>query len=190
VKKEARIIKRYSNRKLYDTSTSRYVTLNEIAGLIKAGVDVRIIENSTKEDITSVTLAQIIMEEEKSLGDSHVNVLRKIIQSGGETISGFILRNLQPQMKAWLEEAERNIDQIARRKRFTVGDGRKILKDFAGAAQKSIDDIQKRVDYRIETAVASLPSLKTVQSDLTLLQERIAGLEKKLRKLKQEREAD
>src|SRR6201985_1322464 len=64
-KKEPKVIKRYTNRKLYDTVESRYVTLDEIAQMIKGGAGVKIIDNRSKEDLTSVTLAQIIFEEEK-----------------------------------------------------------------------------------------------------------------------------
>src|SRR5215212_917722 len=62
---DARIIKRYANRKLYDTQHSRYVTLDQISEMIRAGDDVKIVDNKTKEDLTTVTLAQIIFEEEK-----------------------------------------------------------------------------------------------------------------------------
>ena len=55
-----RIIKRYSNRKLYDTRGSSYVTLLQIAEMIRDGEDVQIIDNATKEDKTDVTLALII----------------------------------------------------------------------------------------------------------------------------------
>jgi polyhydroxyalkanoate synthesis repressor PhaR len=58
-----RVIKRYSNRKLYDTKRSCYVTLNQVADMIRAGDDVQVIENATKEDKTEVTLALIISEE-------------------------------------------------------------------------------------------------------------------------------
>src|SRR5215208_6177968 len=54
--REPKVIKRYTNRKLYDTVESRYVTLDEIAAMIKAGAEVKIIDNRTKEDLTSVTL--------------------------------------------------------------------------------------------------------------------------------------
>jgi polyhydroxyalkanoate synthesis repressor PhaR len=58
-----RVVKRYSNRKLYDTKDSRYVTLLEVARLVRAGEDVQVIDNATKEDKTDVTLALIISEE-------------------------------------------------------------------------------------------------------------------------------
>src|SRR3569833_1971790 len=62
---DTRIIKRYANRKLYDTEHSRYVTLDQISEMIRNGDDVKIVDNKTKEDLTSVTLAQIIFEEDK-----------------------------------------------------------------------------------------------------------------------------
>ena len=62
---EKRIIKRYTNRKLYDKQESRYVTLEEIARLVRRGEDLKVIDNETDEDLTAVTFAQIILEEEK-----------------------------------------------------------------------------------------------------------------------------
>src|SRR6188472_4648917 len=88
---ETRIIKRYANRKLYDTQHSRYVTLDQIAEMIRNGDDVKIVDNKTKEDLTSVTLAQIIFEEEKKQKSFlPLQAMRNIIQSGGESISQFV----------------------------------------------------------------------------------------------------
>ena len=61
-----RVIKRYSNRKLYDTKDSKYVTLLQIAEMVRGGEEVQIIDNNSKEDLTEVTLAQIIYEEKKA----------------------------------------------------------------------------------------------------------------------------
>ena len=88
---EARIIKRYANRKLYDTQHSRYVTLDQIAEMIRSGDDIKIIDNKTKEDLTSVTLAQIIFEEEKRQKSFlPLQAMRNIIQSGGESITQLV----------------------------------------------------------------------------------------------------
>ena len=78
----ARIIKRYSNRKLYDTEDSHYVTLGKVAELIRAGDELRVIENGTQRDITAATMAQIVFEEEKSGTRLPVEALRRIIRSG------------------------------------------------------------------------------------------------------------
>jgi polyhydroxyalkanoate synthesis repressor PhaR len=82
-----RIIKRYSNRKLYDTRESRYVTLLQIADMVRAGEDVQIIDNASKEDKTEVTLALIISEELKSQPRSvPLGTLRDLIHQRGEKL--------------------------------------------------------------------------------------------------------
>src|SRR3954453_13893170 len=84
--KQTKVIKRYANRKLYDTERSCYVTLEEISQMIKDGDDVKVVDNKTKDDLTAVTLAQIIVEEEKKVQKMPLKLLRSIIQSGNEEI--------------------------------------------------------------------------------------------------------
>ena len=86
---ETRVVKRYANRKLYDTQRSRYVTLDQIAEMIRSGEDVKIVDNNTKEDLTAITLAQIIFEEEKKASFMPLSALRNIIQTGGQSIQQF-----------------------------------------------------------------------------------------------------
>ncbi len=83
-----RVVKRYANRKLYDTRDSRYVTLQQIAGYVRDGEDVRIIDNRTKEDLTDVTMAQIIYEEQKDgkKNSWSVKTLRELIREGGDRL--------------------------------------------------------------------------------------------------------
>src|SRR3954451_12861733 len=82
-----RIIKRYSNRKLYDTKGSSYVTLLQIAEMIREGEDVQIIDNSTKEDKTDVTLALIISEELRTKPRGiPLSTLKALIRHRGERI--------------------------------------------------------------------------------------------------------
>jgi len=78
----ARIIRRYSNRKLYDTQESHYVTLGKVADLIRAGEELRVIVKDTGEDITAATMALILFEEEKHSPRLPVEGLRRIIRSG------------------------------------------------------------------------------------------------------------
>ena len=78
----ARTIKRYSNRKLYDTHDSHYVTLQQIATLIRNGDEIRVIDKTTQQDLTAATMAQIIFEEEKRGPRLPADGLRKIIRTG------------------------------------------------------------------------------------------------------------
>jgi polyhydroxyalkanoate synthesis repressor PhaR len=91
VMKETKIIKRYQNRKLYDTHESSYVTLDEIAKMIRNGEELRVIDNKTKNDITASTLTQLLYEsEKKSKTQPSVELLKEIIRHGDGSFSGFI----------------------------------------------------------------------------------------------------
>src|ERR1700674_1468398 len=91
IMKEIKIIKRYQNRKLYDTHESSYVTLDEIAKMIKGGEDLRVIDNKTKNDITAATLTQLLYESERrAKTQPSVELLKEIIRHGDGSFSGFI----------------------------------------------------------------------------------------------------
>ena len=91
--KQAKVIKRYQNRKLYDTQQSCYVTLEDIAKMIRASEEVTIVDNKTKRDITAATLAQIIFEAEKKASEyAPLTVLREIIQNGNGSMSMFLAK--------------------------------------------------------------------------------------------------
>ncbi|MCB0007223.1 MAG: hypothetical protein KDE04_12235 [Anaerolineales bacterium] len=88
------VIKRYPNRKLYDTEAKKYITLDGIAQLIRDGQEVQILDHSTGEDLTTLTLTQIIFEQEKKKsGFLPRPVLTGLIQAGGDTLSS-LRRNL------------------------------------------------------------------------------------------------
>jgi polyhydroxyalkanoate synthesis repressor PhaR len=88
------VIKRYPNRKLYNTESKQYITLDEISNLIREGEEVRVIDHTSGEDLTAVTLTQIIFElEKKQSGFLPRSILSGLIQAGGERI-GAIQRTL------------------------------------------------------------------------------------------------
>ena len=82
------IVKRYPNRKLYNTSAKQYITLDGVAQLIREGDEIQILDHATGEDLTAVTLTQIIFEQEKKEGGFLPrSVLTGLVQSGGHTLS-------------------------------------------------------------------------------------------------------
>lgn len=90
-----RLVKRYPNRKLYDTRSSRYVTLEQIAEMIRQGEGIQVVDYKSKDDLTSITLAQIILEEErKQRGMLPLSALRSIIQSGGKSLQN--IKEIEP----------------------------------------------------------------------------------------------
>lgn len=170
--RKSRIIKRYQNRKLYDTSSSRYVTLDDIAGLIREGEDVQIVDNRNHEDLTSVTLTQIIFEQEKkkkSLLPLHT--LRNIIQSGGEKIVDFVQSSIESGVSSISharEEAEKYIEKIIKKGDLSIEEGRNLIREF--------------IDEKLKTALDSVAVLPSLHSEIRALRKKIDQLEGKLRK--------
>ena len=88
---EVRIIKRYQNRKLYDTHQSCYVTLEEIAQIIREGHEIQVIDNKTKNDITYMTQIQLLFDQErKSSRPGNVDLLKRVIRCTEGTFTGYI----------------------------------------------------------------------------------------------------
>ena len=105
------LIKRYANRKLYNTRTSRYITLKGIAELIEAGEQVRVLDNETGEDITSVTLSQILVDTERSTRRVPGTVLSDLIQRSGDVLYSALKRGVGDASEG-LEELQRNVRKL------------------------------------------------------------------------------
>ena len=185
---DPRVIKRYANRKLYDTQRSRYVTLEQIADLIRAGEDVKIVDNTSKEDLTSVTLAQIIFEEEKR--QKHflpLGALRNIIASGGGSLTelasqaGARVRSVF--RRGDEEEPEAAGDGLEAAQPGAQDEGGPVhaMKEFLERSQLTFDEWQRRVDERIRQVVETLAPWTGLQKEIAELEQRLLELEKRLR---------
>jgi len=193
-RKEPKVIKRYTNRKLYDTVESRYVTLDEIAQMIKGGAEVKIIDNRSKEDLTSVTLAQIIFEEEKKRSQMPLGVLREIIRHGGEAVAGFYQEKVGSRLTAGLEDVKtktetlrenieqrvRGVTQLLRREGEENNKG--PVKEVLSAGQTAVEELRAKVEESVKQALESLGS-GGVAADIERLRGKIDALEKKIDEL-------
>ncbi len=193
---ERRVIKRYANRKLYDTLHSKYVTLEQIAEMIRDGDDVRIVDNKSKDDLTSITLAQIIFEEEKKQKSFlPLQAMRNIIQNGGGSISSFVTKaqervsELIPRKGKDGEEDYGDDDQPTVESEEAAGDDAgnrrhlRELRDWLSSSQQAIDEWQQKVDERVRNVARGISPFASVQKDVELLSTRIADLESKLKRL-------
>jgi polyhydroxyalkanoate synthesis repressor PhaR len=183
--REPKVIKRYTNRKLYDTVESRYVTLDEIADMVKQGVEVRIIDNRSKEDLTSVTLAQIVFEEEKKKNQMPLSVLREIIRHPGESMSEFFSTQVQPRVASIREEAGHRIQHMLGRE----GEVELTPSDLLKQSQRVFEAWQAKVDERVKAAVENVVGgLPAAGRDLSALIERLEQLEKKIEALEKNKQ--
>src|SRR2546430_9498964 len=94
------VIKRYSNRKLYDTQESRYVTLEEIEEMIRAGKEISVVDASSGEDLTSVTLAQIILENERNRRAALPSAFLHQLIKHGEAWQDLVQRSMRSDRKS------------------------------------------------------------------------------------------
>ena len=143
-----KIIKRYQNRKLYDTQQSCYVTLDDIAKMIRGDEDVMVIDNKTKNDITAATLTQIIFEAEKKAAQfAPLFTLREIIQNGNGSISNYLAK-----LGAFpMDYAEK---QAAAKQQ-------EAMVEATATSKPSFDDIKQTLEERVANAANSMNSNNT-----------------------------
>jgi polyhydroxyalkanoate synthesis repressor PhaR len=182
---ERRVIKRYSNRKLYDTKDSRYVTLLQIAEMIRANEDVQIIDNATKEDKTDVTLALIISEELKARPRGiPLATLKALIRQRSEKI----LHNLQNPLRNLISKVQPGDE---------TGEGTEAAptpeeEDLSGTEshqkglRATLEQWQHAIDERIRAVLPNFSTIRELQAELHKVSDRLAAIEKRLDETKRE----
>jgi polyhydroxyalkanoate synthesis repressor PhaR len=158
----AYVIKRYSNRKLYDTHESRYVTLDEIEEMIRAGKEVSVVDAASGEDLTAVTLTQIILEAERNhRGGLPTAFLHQLIKHG-EAWQDFVQKSLRSSLEG-LMTSQREADRV--------------LRDWASRAGWMSSAPESGGDKRPEPAEAD-----ALREEVSVLREQLRTLEERLEK--------
>lgn len=170
------IIKRYPNRKLYDTSVKRYITLEGIADLIREGQEVQVQDHLTGEDLTAVTLTQIIFEQEKkNSGFLPRSVLTGLVKAGGDTLTN-LRRSLASPLEMLHqvdEEIERRVGHLVKQGELAEEEGRRLLEKlaaqsgrFLGKPTLSEEEIEQ---YLAERGVPTREDLHALSEQLDAL---------------------
>src|ERR1700749_4786177 len=109
------VIKKYANRRLYNTGTSTYVTLEDLASMVKAGEDFVVYDAKTSEDITRSVLTQIIFEQENKEGQNllPITFLRQLIRFYGDSMQMLVPRYLEVSIDSLAREQGKFRDQMA-----------------------------------------------------------------------------
>lgn len=106
------VIKKYGNRRLYDTGDSRYVTLDELAAKIRSGIDVRVVGAETGEDLTQATLTQIVLETGNAAKFLPVQLLTQMIRLSDDALAEFFSRYVTGALDLYLQ-AKRGVQSLA-----------------------------------------------------------------------------
>jgi polyhydroxyalkanoate synthesis repressor PhaR len=106
------LIKKYGNRRLYDTGDSRYVTLDELATKIRSGADLRVVDAQTGEDLTQATLTQIVLETGHAAKFLPVQLLTQMIRLSDDALAEFFSRYVTGALEVYLQ-AKRGVQSLA-----------------------------------------------------------------------------
>jgi polyhydroxyalkanoate synthesis repressor PhaR len=161
----AYVIKRYSNRKLYDTQESRYVTLEEIEEMIRAGREISVVDAASGEDLTSVTLTQIILENERTRRASLPSAFLHQLIKHGESWQDFVQKSMRSSLEGMIS-SQRDMERIFRDWSVRAGWGA-----MAGAPSPP----EPKRDGSADDA-------DRLREEVTALRDRLRSLEERLQK--------
>ncbi len=170
------LIKRYANRKLYNTESSRYITLKGLSELVRAGKDLRVIDNESGDDITPIVLSQILVDDQKQARDQDDDavsgrVLSELIQRGGDAIYGLMRRSIgdvqdglseaRENLRGWIQNAPRpDLD----------------LSEISSAVHDSVERVLRVMDLPTRADLEALnKNLERLSSALESFESRIAS---------------
>ncbi|RJP73546.1 MAG: hypothetical protein C4532_04340 [Candidatus Abyssobacteria bacterium SURF_17] len=177
-----RTIKRYANRKLYDTKESHYVSLHDILKLVRAGEDVEVSDSRTGEDLTSVVLAQAMAEEEKAKGSVlPLDALKDLIKRGSESLNE-IMRKSRLASKGAMQMAEESASKYYRRLvdygEMSEDEAKNYLKLLSRSVTRRRRSLESEIEERVEAFVEAmhLPS----RAELEAISKRVDSIIKRL----------
>ncbi|MHA3790205.1 polyhydroxyalkanoate synthesis repressor PhaR [Sphingomonas sp. YL-JM2C] len=176
------IIKKYANRRLYNTETSSYITLDHLAAMTREGRDFKVIDAKTEEDITHNVLTQIIMEEENR-GQTMlpVSFLRQLISLYGDSMQSMVPQYLEASMDAF----RRNQTQFRQAMEGAFAGG-----PFAELAKRNMEMFEAAASafkpQRPEGAAKDAPAAETTppRSEVEALKAQLAAMQEQINKLK------
>lgn len=106
------LVKKYGNRRLYDTGDSKYVTLDELAAKIRSGIDIRVVDATTNEDLTQATLTQLVLETGHAARFLPVQLLLQMIRLSDDALAEFFSRYVTGALDLYLQ-AKRGVQSLA-----------------------------------------------------------------------------
>lgn len=183
-----RIIKRYKNRRLYDTEEKKTIKIEDVVCLVKNDIDFKVIDNKSKKDITTKVLAQAFSEELKrwrSLKDTG-KILRQLILRGGESTMDFLEKTLLAGLGLFdltKERAEKIVDDLVKRGEVSKSDKAKAIKELLKGHEQRMKKLKEKIDERVEKLSSKIRMAK--KEDLDELSKKIDQLAKTVDKLEQ-----
>ncbi|MDZ7629659.1 MAG: polyhydroxyalkanoate synthesis repressor PhaR [Parvularculaceae bacterium] len=186
---DAIVIKKYANRRLYNTATSSYVTLDYLADMVKKGQEFVVFDAKTNDDITHTVLTQIIFEEEnKGQNLLPIQFLRQLIKFYGDNLQAFVPSYLEMSMDAFSRNQERMRGQM--RDTFGQAPGFQMFEDMARQNMALFDQAMKMFAPRAgfySGSVSRPGASEEAAGEMQSLKDEVAELKRQLAKLDKDR---
>ncbi|MBS3758701.1 MAG: hypothetical protein KGY61_08550 [Desulfobacterales bacterium] len=183
------LIKKYANRKLYDISDKRYLTMDRLADLIKSGEEVSVIDNETGDDITGAVVSQLLGRE-KARGNKGVpsNVLMQMLRKGPGTLFGYGKKYVSLWQNALLmsrDEIEKLINHLVRDREISESEGRNLKQELFSHTNNLRAWLMENIDQRVNEAMAvmnlaSKDQVKRLSDRIDALDRKVAELESQI----------
>jgi len=181
-------IKKYVNRKMYDTTDKKYISMKQVAQLIKSGEEVSIIDNKTGEDLTAAIVSRLIGQDKKEK-DRVVSprIMMQLLRKGGDTLTDYAKKYTSLWQNA-LTMAEDEVDKVVgtlvKDKELSRAEGSRLKKEITGYTDSLKSWIGERVDRRMNEALAAMNLASRDQVDalaakIDKLSREVAQLKKK-----------
>ena len=183
-----RLIKKYANRKLYDTHDKQYVTMEDLASLVKSGAEIKVIDNETGDDLTTQLLSRLLAKDNRDEKGLSANLLMQLLRKGGGTLSGYGRKYAALWQSAFVmsrEEIEKRINRLVSEREISETDGRNLKKEIFSHVSGLREWVRQHVDQRLNETFsmfrpASREQVNTLSRRVALLNDKIRLLEAQL----------
>jgi len=189
------VIKKYANRRLYNTATSSYVTLDHLCQMVQEDVDFVVFDAKSGEDITRAVLTQIIVEEEsKGQNLLPINFLRQLISFYGDSMQWMVPRYLEHMMEAFAQNQDRmrqsmqetfggmfpfgNLEEMGKQNMALFESAMRMFSPFGAAGEGKPGETRPAQSDRAAPAGGAMESLDTLKAQIDQLQKQIDTLNK------------
>jgi polyhydroxyalkanoate synthesis repressor PhaR len=186
--KSMHLIKKYANRKLYDTKDKRYLTMDRLAELIKSGAEVSIVDKETGDDLTSSIVSQLLAREDAD-NDRAVpsSVLMQLLRKGRGTLFGYGKKYVslwQSALTMSKDEIEKLVNSLVKDKEISESEGKNLKKEIMGFANNLKAWIIENIDLRVSEGLKRM-NLSS-RDQVSQLTRRVDALARKVEELEEQ----
>ena len=181
------VIKRYANRKLYDTRASRYITLSQISNLVEAGEVVQILDRESGEDITQMTLAQVFVDNRrKRPGTPPIDGLKDAFQNASEQVR----RQIADPVSNIKQTFGQSVNRLLKTGEERATETRDVFQTWISEQTQLFEDTQRRFEERLRTVSSRMDDYRGLREQLDALQAEVKALKARVHVLETDASKD